>query len=211
MKRFAVLAMVVVFLFSTTAFAAVNSKTTSDLTSVVKTEVTGVAPAEFAVVVVAMEFEPEAVTKELEKIFQFVTPEVAPVSYFPEEVQEVFAEKLPLVDLTTYELNEFISIDVVNFEDTIESAVVEFKFTTQYVENQSILFVVGLYTGEVDENGEYIVEWLLLDAVVTEDGSIAVTFTQEALARMADAAAVSVAVLSEPLPEEEPIEQPIGE
>lgn len=197
MKRLAVLAMVVVLLFSTTAFAAVNSKTTSDLTNVVGTVVSGTAPEGFEVVVVTE--EKEQVTKELAKIFEFVTAGGAPASYFPTEIQELISVKLPLVDISALELNEFIAIDVVNFADTITDAVVEFKFATEYAVGQNIVFLMGVYNGDVDENGEFIVEWLMLDAVVTESGNIAVTFTQEDLALINDAVAVSVAVLSEPV------------
>ncbi|MFR8178526.1 MAG: hypothetical protein ACLVB5_16210 [Christensenellales bacterium] len=45
--------------------------------------------------------------------------------------------------------------------------------------DQKVVVVIGLYDGTRDANGQYNVEWVVLDAEVLENGDIAVELPAE--------------------------------
>lgn len=57
--------------------------------------------------------------------------------------------------------------------------------------------MIGLYDGTRDANGQYNVEWVVLNAEVLESGDIAVEFPAELVERMKNAAATAMAVLND--------------
>ena len=205
-KMIALLMAMVLALASIPAYAAVPSKTTTDNTQVKQIETASdvvVAP-EFAVKVAA---DPEPVVNEIAKVFSFVNEQQeAPVNYFPAETKEAIKEVLAVQGvaevndevLESMELNEFITIQPVEYKEEYGDIKAHFTFVTQYAVGQKVVAMMSIYTGEVDENGEPIVEWVALEAEVQADGSLAVIIPQAEMLRMQEAEAVALAVLSEP-------------
>ena len=72
-----------------------------------------------------------------------------------------------------------------------------FTFTTKYEAGKKVAVVLGLYNGERDAKGQYVVDWKALEAEVLENGDLSVVFPLDVLAQMNDAVAVSMAVLGE--------------
>lgn len=207
-KWMSILVAALLILSMSTAFAAVPSKTTSNaatVTTVVSS--TGVEIAEdFKVAIVVEESAP--VVQELTKIATFVaTNEVSVVEYFPEEVKEQIVAKLPETIVTEdVEINEFVTIDQTAYTETYGDIKASFSFTTVYAPEQTLVALVGIFTGEVDENGEPIIEWIVLDAIANEDGTVEITFTQDAMLKMQGAEATSLAIVNTPAVEEEAAE-----
>lgn len=203
MKKILSILVVAIMVCSMTAFAAVPSKTTTNatvVTTIVST--TGVEIAETFSVAVAEDAEP--VAKEIEKIYTFVTTNEAPViEYFPEEVKTEIIAKLPeTIAAEEVEINEFVTIEQMEYTEEYGDVQVTFSFTTVYAPEQNLVALVGLFSGEVDENGEPVVEWIVLDAVATEDGSVEITFTQDAMLKMQAAESTSLAIINTPAVEE---------
>ena len=110
-------------------------------------------------------------------------------------------EKLP--DIEQMEINEFITIEPIEYKEEYGDIKTNFTFVTEYKVEQMVVVLIGVYSGEVDENGQFVVEWIVLDAVVEEDGSLSVVIPQADMLKMQDAASVAMAVLSEKIDVEE--------
>lgn len=110
-------------------------------------------------------------------------------------------EKLP--DIEQMEINEFITIEPIEYKEEYGDIKTSFTFVTEYKVEQIVVVLIGVYTGEVDENGQFVVEWIVLDAVVEEDGSLSVVIPQADMLKMQEAASVAMAVLSEKIDVEE--------
>lgn len=203
MKKMAMaLAAALMVLGVSTAFAATPSKTTTDVTHVQKVE----AVKEDGTVAAAdgwnLEVTEDAdeVTSEIAKIYaHVVTAGNSAVSYFPTETQEALAELFGKdFDLKTLSMNEFVTLKLTGFEKiTTDKVKVVFTFTTKYEVGKKVAVVLGLYNGERDAKGQYVVDWKVLEAEVLENGDLSVIFPLDVLAQMNDAVAVSMAVLSE--------------
>ena len=198
MKKMAMaLAAALMVLGVSTAFAATPSKTTTDVTHVQKVE----AVKEDGTVAAADGWDLEVtedadeVTSEIAKIYaHVVTAGNSAVSYFPTETQEALAELFGKdFDLKTLSMNEFVTLKLTGFEKVTGDAKVVFTFTTKY----EVAVVLGLYNGERDAKGQYVVDWKALEAEVLENGDLSVVFPLDVLAQMNDAVAVSMAVLGE--------------
>lgn len=203
MKKMAMaLAAALMVLGMSTAFAATPSKTTTDVTHVQKVE----AVKEDGTVAAAdgwnLEVTEDAdeVTSEIAKIYaHVVTAGNSAVSYFSTETQEALAELFGKdFDLKTLSMNEFVTLKLTGFEKiTTDKVKVVFTFTTKYEAGKKVAVVLGLYNGERDAKGQYVVDWKVLEAEVLENGDLSVVFPLDVLAQMNDAVAVSMAVLGE--------------
>ena len=104
-------------------------------------------------------------------------------------------EKLP--DIEKLEINEFITVEPIEYKEEYGDIKTNFTFVTEYKQEQQVIVLFGLYSGEVDEFGEFVVEWVVLDALVEEDGSLSVVIPQAEMLKMQDSLGVAMAVLSE--------------
>lgn len=239
------------------SYLSVPSKTTSHITQTVHAQaVSGVElPEDFNVSIIE---DAEQVVKEIIKLFTFVntpveetTPEgekiernPAPIEYFAEEVrakvEEGFAKQFLLedpewkpeeFDSKTLEIYEFFTVDEMNYDDEYGDVVARFEFATQYIPSQKVLAMLAFYTGELDEEGNDIVEWETAPARVVEHedddeaaqvieqnaadaqtsgtellpkSHIDVTLTKDQMTRMRDSEfPTAMAIVSEPIPVEE--------
>ena len=204
-KMIALLMTLVLVLACVSAYASVPSKTTTDNTQVKQAEtLNGTVVAETFEIKVAA--DPAPVVEEIAKVFAFVNEQQeAPVNYFPAETKEAIKEVLTAqgaVEVTEevlekMELNEFITIQPVEYKEEYGDIKTTFTFVTEYAVGQKVVAMLSIYTGEVDANGNPIVEWVALNAEVQADGSLAVVIPQAEMIRMQGAQAVALAVLSE--------------
>lgn len=191
-----VIALVGLLMIVTLTSAAVPSVTTDDINQVTGIEAAVEVAADFAIAVVE---DKPAVTAELNKIYAFVQEGKAPIEYFASaELETAVAAKLPEgTDLKKLQLNEFMTIGEFNYDQKYGEVKATFTFVTKYKANQKLVAVVGFYTDEKDADGNYIVEWVALDAVADASGNVQVIFTEDVLARMGTTQATSLAILSE--------------
>lgn len=218
MKKFVCALVAMMMMLSMAASAAVVSKTTTDTTVVEKIETsTGVEVKETFEVKVAENTEP--VVQQITNLFKFVVEEEqAPIAYFPPETQEqvkaVVAakiEQLPElekveIDVEKMEINEFVTIETINYEETYGDVAINFSFLTEYKVGQVVVALVSIFTGEYDELGNPIVEWIIMDAEVMEDGTLTVIFPQVEMTKVQEAENVALAILSEAVETEETAE-----
>lgn len=191
MKKIALaLASTLLVLSAAGAMAAVPSKTTTDVTRVKAVEST--EPT--LVIEVAEDAAP--VAEEIAKIYQQVAVNgQAAVAYFPTETQSEIIALLPEgVKSSAMIMNEFVTLTA---EGVAADGKATFTFTTRYTVNQKVVVVIGLYDGTRGANGQYNVEWVVLDAEALENGDIAVEFPAELVERMENAGATAMAVLND--------------
>lgn len=191
MKKFALaLASMLLVLSAAGAAAAVPSKTTTDVTRVKAVESTE------PTMLIEVTEDAAPVVEEIEKIYQHVAVKgQAAIAYFPVETQNEIIALLPEgVKGSALTMNEFVTLTT---EGTAADAKVTFTFTTRYTVDQKVVVVIGLYDGTRDANGQYNVEWVVLDAEVLESGDIAVEFPAELVERMKNAVATAMAVLND--------------
>lgn len=191
MKKFALaLASMLLVLSAAGAVATVPSKTTTDVTRVKAVESTE------PTMLIEVTEDAAPVVEEIEKIYQHVAVKgQAAIAYFPVETQNEIIALLPEgVKGSALTMNEFVTLTT---EGTAADAKVTFTFTTRYTVDQKVVVVIGLYDGTRDANGQYNVEWVVLNAEVLESGDIAVEFPAELVERMKNAVATAMAVLND--------------
>ena len=191
MKKFALaLGSMLLVLSAAGAVAAVPSKTTTDVTRVKAVESTE------PTMLIEVTEDAAPVVEEIEKIYQHVAVKgQAAIAYFPVETQNEIIALLPEgVKGSALTMNEFVTLTT---EGTAADVKVTFTFTTRYTVDQKVVVVIGLYDGTRDANGQYNVEWVVLDAEVLESGDIAVEFPAELVERMKNAVATAMAVLND--------------
>jgi len=110
-----------------------------------------------------------------------------------ESVSTSLPEKITAADL---EINEFVTLEEKAYTKSYGAVKTSFSFTTVYKPTQTLIALVGVYTGEVDENGEFIVEWIVLDAVANEDGSVEVIFPEDVMLQIQNAESTALAIVS---------------
>ncbi len=207
MKKWLTILMAVLMLMAVaTAYAAVPSKTTADVTQAQEVvSASGVAlPNTMTVEVVKND---EKVEKEIEKLYTFVNnpdESAAPIEFFPEEVQtqvqmQLVAMGLENYDMKQLQINEFVAIKEIGYEAQYGDIVTTFSFATKYAKGTKLVGLLGIYSDEVDENGNYLVEWVVVEAEAQEDGSVAFVLPQEQMVRIQEASSTALTVLSEPM------------
>ncbi len=189
----------------------VPSKTTADVSQVVRVE-TVAGEQVLGTFVVEITEDAEPVKKEIEKLYSFVndpekTESVAPVEYFEEDVwQDVLKQLVDIgmpenYDMTQLELNELVTIREIGYRESYGDVVAKFKFVTEYQPGQKLVSLIGFYSGEQDEDGNYVVSWEIAPTEALEDGMVAVTLSQQQMLRFRESIAIALAVFSEPMPE----------
>lgn len=204
-KWIAMLLAVTMVLMVTGAYAAVPSKTTSDVGQVSGLHsVSGAVIGSDFTVQIAVDQAP--VVQEIKALYAFVNDPLspkAPIEYFPEETQEAVREAVEAAlgeeyDMTQMEINEIVTIGEVGYDEAYGDISVSFSLSTRYNPEQKVVALLGIYSGAVDEDGNFAVEWVVADAQVEEDGQISVILTSDTLSRFGTASTVSMAVLSTP-------------
>lgn len=163
---------------------AVPSKTTEDITVVTEAVAENGGAVEITVVDSAAN---EKVLEVLTTVVETVVAKEDAVTIYTEETQAAIAAKLP--EGAALAMHEVCAIDAPAYEAEDGAVTAKFTFPTVYTAEQTLVAVVSLYTGEA-------VEEIVLDAVANEDGSVSVTFTADAMAKIAAADVAVLAILN---------------
>lgn len=208
MKKWLTMLMAMLMMLTVvSAYAAVPSKTTADMTQT--QDVTSASGAELPdTVVVEVVKNDEKVEAEIAELYTFVNNPAAskaPIEYFPVEVQMNVQEHLTAMgvpedyDIKQMEINEFVAIDEFGYEEQYGDIVARFSFATKYAKGTKLVGLLGIYGNEMDANGNYLVEWMVVEAEALEDGSVALVLPQELMLRIQAASSTALAVLNEPM------------
>lgn len=175
-----------------TAFAAAPSKTSADMARVVAARPLNGAETGEAFCISIVE-EPQAVADDLQRLFGLVNDEQQPpAAFFPDQTRAELRALLPEgCDMDAWELNEFVAVQIDEYESGYGGVEAQFVFATQYQPGQRVVAALGAYRGEA-------VEWIAVAAEVQQDGSVAMLISQQAMLALQSADAVALAVLSEP-------------
>lgn len=189
-KKLVSLALVLMLLVTGVVYATVGpSKQTGDMTESRVVAKNGVeVKSDFAV---ETKGETDFSKEVFEEIAAFVKDESkAIIDYFPAEVIKSVEAMLPAgVKSENLSVNEFMPLDVKNYDSAYGEMTIAFKFPTKYEPDQAIVAMVGAGSG--DE-----IEWTALPAEVNEDGEVEITFTEETMEQIGEGDAV-LAILSE--------------
>ncbi len=180
-----VLSLILATLLVLTSIAAVAeevlpSKTTSDLA-----EVTEVAAENGEVVLTVVE-ESDKYVEVLAATVEAVLNGTAPADLFTADTKAAIVEKAGEAEL---ELNEMVAIAAPDYTAENGAVTAKFTFETLYTAEQTLIAVVSCYTGEA-------VEEIVLDAKADEAGAVVVSFTADAMAKIAAADSAILAILN---------------
>lgn len=153
------------------ALAAAPSKTTEDLVSV---EETVTADGEvLSALIWVKEEQSEVAEEQLLAITEFVGQANPVATYFPQDVQEQIAERLPEgIDPSMLVMNEFLNIGIGEYLEQYGDIEATFLFPTEYRQDQTIVPVIGYQ----NEEGEIV--WQTLDTQVI-DGMLQIVLPKE--------------------------------
>ena len=110
----------------------------------------------------------------------------APADLFTADAKAAIVEKAGEAEL---ELNEMIAIAAPDYTAENGAVTAKFTFETLYKAEQTLIAVVSCYTGEA-------VEEIVLDAKADEAGAVVVSFTADAMAKIAAADSAILAILN---------------
>ncbi|MBQ3080665.1 MAG: hypothetical protein IJC48_11830 [Clostridia bacterium] len=175
-----------------------GSKTATDNTQIEDiASANGLIKDDFKIIVAE---DKEPIKREIEKMYAFVNEEnKAPAEYLPAEVLALAVDALDGCEISLMEINEFVTIESVNYKEEYGDIVVNIEFVTNFAVGQKACACLAVYTGETDEaTGEYKVEWVVLEAVALENGNLSVYIPMEEVLRIQDEFAVGMIVMNEP-------------
>ena len=176
-KKIFCLVLTLMMVLCSTAFAAVPSKTATDVTADAPVSVSGVELGiDFAIVPSGDDTVAQTV---LDMIANVVNTTAAPVvKVFGEEAEAAIAALLPEgVDAADLELAELFEVYIQNYDESYGDVKVAFHTLTAA---NTVAAVFGIV------NGEEAPVWVVLETEVVDD-TVVVTFTADAIAQAADA------------------------
>lgn len=153
--------------------------------------------------------ENEIVNATVAAIKAYVEEEKKAVSTFlPQTCQEEIQKKLDEIqqnvgeadlgvekkaeDLVVYDC---VPLNTVNYDEAYGDLSATFTFATPYQEEQTVFAVVGIPV--VDENGEIVMEWIVLPAQVVAEGKVEVQFDQATLSKLGQEGAMMMLMTEE--------------
>lgn len=182
-KWIALLVALVILTGLTTALAETPSKTTDDLTRIVKIE--GDANKSVGALIWIEKEASEDAQKQMETIKTFVKKNTA-MDFFSDEVQSQIKALVPAgTDLAKLKLSELVPLGIGDYKVEFGKVYCTFQFPTEFVANKTAVCVVG-YLGS---DGEMI--WLPLETTI-EDGNLNVVFPIELMEKIAHEAILTV-------------------
>jgi hypothetical protein len=172
------------------AEAATPSKTTEDLTAVASvTSQTGMRTK----ALLWVNKEPTVFAKEqLQRMEDFRTKSERITDYFPEEIRQTIASRLPVGEtVDDLKLSEFTSIGIGTYSKRYGDVYGTFRFPTVFEAKQPITVLVG-YPGR-----RGIVLWQMLETAALE-GKLWILFPEELMLKVGHDAVLTV--LTQPVP-----------
>lgn len=185
MKKFMAMMMAITLILTVAvASAAVPSITTNDTTIVTK-------PDTFKIYVADPSDVAQQQIKDLYDYVNAADGTKAPAGFFSDDVQAEIGAKLPEgVSLEDLQVNEIISLKVEDYDTTFGDVVVQMAFATVYDADAVVVVLLTLISADGT------MEQVTVDASVNADGTLSITYTQDVLVKMQQAASVMLTVFN---------------
>ena len=183
-KLIALVMALVTLTVSTTALAAQPSKTTEDLTRVVKVE-TKTGNASSALVWVD-KTPPELAKTQLEAMKSFIAKKNSAANYFPDDAKKGMAALLPTgTDLTKLTLSEYVALGIGTYDASYGDVSATFQFPTAFAADKTVIAMVG-YAGS---DGTMI--WQALKTTIVK-GNLVIVFPSDLMTKIGHDAILAV-------------------
>jgi hypothetical protein len=183
-KWIALLVALVILVGATPALAATQSKTTDDLTRVVKLE-TQTGKASSAIIWVEKE-ESDLAKAQMDAMKTFVAKKNSPSNFFPDATKKEIAALLPAgTDLTKLILSEYAALGIGEYTASYGDIIGTFQFPTEFAAGKTVAAVIG-YIGS-DGN----VVWQALKTTV-KDGNLVLEFPTDLMEKIGHDAILTV-------------------
>ena len=184
-KWIALLVALVVLTGLTTALAETPSKTTDDLTRIVKIE-TEKDTTGAAIIWIEKEASDEA-KAQIQEVKSFVEQKNKPADYFPDETQKEITALTPAgTDLAKLKLNDIVPLGIGDYKVEYGMVYCTFRFPTEFPTDKTVIGVVG-YPGS---DGKMI--WVALETSVDTNGDLRLVFPIELMEKIAHEAVLVV-------------------
>ena len=135
-------------------------------------------------------------SEQLEKLNQFVNEGNPVAKFFPEEIQNAIAAKLPAgAELDALVMNELEAVETESAgaaAKAYDEMLVKVAFTTNYADAEAIYPILRL------ENADGSVTWHLVEAEIEEDGSVTLHLPSDLLAKFEGAVSAVIFILNTP-------------
>lgn len=183
-KWIALVVALVTLTTSTTALAAQPSKTTEDLTRVVKVE-SKTGKASNALIWVEKE-APDLAKTQLETIKSYIAKKNNIVNFFPDDAKKSMTAMLPTgTDLTKLTLSDYVPIGIGDYDAKLGDVSATFQFPTSFKTDKTVVVMVG-YAGS---DGTVI--WQALKTTVV-NGNLLLVFPSELMTKIGHDAILAV-------------------
>ena len=190
-KWIAIVVAVATLMVSNTALASaaptptpVPSKTTEDLTRVVKTETESGKAGSALIWVDKTPFE--VAKTQLKEMKSFLAEKKVIADYFSDDVKKGMSALLPTdADLTKLKLSEYVALGIGDYDATLGDVSATFQFPTAFGTNQTVIAMVGYPASD----GTVI--WQALQTTVVR-GNLQIVFPSELMTKIGHDAILAV-------------------
>ena len=185
-KWIALVVALVTLTVSTSALAAQAqpSKTTEDLTRVIKTETESGKAGSALIWVEKTPFE--LAKTQLTEIKSFLAKKNTISNYFPDDVKKEMSALLPAgTDLTKLTMSEYVALGIGEYDATMGDVSATFQFPTAFGTNKTVIAMVGYPASD----GTVI--WQALQTTVVK-GNLQIVFPSELMTKVGHDAILAV-------------------
>ncbi len=184
-KKFKVLALLLVLALSfnmVSVFAATSPKG-QDLTKVESYKGTdNVVPEPAFIIYVTQPTDPWQ--QDMDAVAELTKAGKTPIEFFDDAVKADVANLLPAgTDLAALQMNEFVPISALNYEEAYGDVTAAFEFPTQYAEGQPLVALAAVYTLVNSVTNEWSAEWFAC-AAEAKMGKVYITFPADYVAKL---------------------------
>lgn len=183
-KWIALMIVVVLLMGATSSLAETKSKTTDDMTRIIKIE-TQQDTSGSALIWIEKEASNQA-QAQIDAIKSFIEKKNKPVDYFPDETEKEITVRMPAgTDFSQLKLNEIVPLGIGDYKVEFGMVYCTFRFPTEFAANKTVVSIVG-YPGS---DGKMI--WLTLETSV-ENGDLRLVFPIELMEKIGHEAVLVV-------------------
>ncbi len=185
-KLIALVVAIAILSVSTYAFAmaAQDSKTTEDLTRVVKVETQS---GDASNKLIWVENTPSDLAKtQLSEMKSFIANQNNPADYFSDDAKQGMSALLPTgTDLSKLSLTEYAPIGIGDYDSSLGDVSSTIQFPTAFAASKTVVVMVG-YTGS-----DGTVVWQALETTIV-NGNLVIVFPADLMAKIGHDAALAV-------------------
>jgi len=143
-------------------------------------------------------YDDDIAEQELERIYNEVVNENKPViRCFPREVRYEIRDVFPAyIDTDKLVISEFVPFKMSGINISNNNIEVRFNLTTNYTITEKLAVLIGFCSGKKEANGDYIFEWVQMDAEPTVTSDVKVTIEKEYIDKIQNSETVILVVLN---------------